>query len=472
VPKYKKMRKTNTLWLFLFWINSSFLLAQTSIESIFPLKWKTYVGQTTYRTNILLHQNKIWLGSNGNTLDKTSQDEFDAVFSIDARTGQVVQKIQPLIPNGQKKDLSDLDVNGIAIDENKLYFGIDEGYFYAYDLSQNKILWQYKTPFLENIENIGNVEGCPVVIDLNQDDENDVVFSVRGRGIVALNGKTGSPLWVQILTNDNGAFLTSPLCVDVNADNIPDVISGGWNATSIERESLLYALNGKNGEIIWKYTLGTGLKSSPILVEKGEKKAIVVASTYSVVHYIDLQGKHLYALDLNLPSGAISGLYAAVTLSPNETLAIGSSWWSGNDDGLWIAHLQKAEIEKENRYGYRIVSNKAQTFFPANRITASAVVGQINSKKSWQIAVPTEKGELLLYDENTRKLERYKIPSGSECTPLLADIDGDKKLELLIACYDGYLYCYDLPFKKAKVFSGQFRQDNRNRATLKLNKSK
>jgi outer membrane protein assembly factor BamB len=468
VPKYEKMIKNINILLIFLCLKCHFLLAQTSIESIFPLKWKTYIGQTTYRTNILLHQNKIWLGSNGNTLDKTSQDEFDAVFSIDTKTGQILQKIQSFIPSGQKKEMSDLDVNGIAIDEQKLYFGTDEGYFYAYDISQNKILWQYKAPFLENIENTGNVEGCPVVVDLNQDGENDVVFSVRGRGIVALNGKTGSPLWVQILTNDNGAFLTSPLCVDVNADNIPDVISGGWNATSTDRESLLYALNGKNGEIIWKYTLGTGLKSSPILVEKGEKKAIVVASTYSVVHYIDLQGKHLYALDLNLPSGAISGLYAAATLTPNETLAIGSSWWSGDDDGLWIAHLQKAEIEKENRYGFRIVSSKAQTFFPANRITASAVVGQIIHKKSWQIAVPTEKGELLVYDENTRKLERYKMPAGSECTPLLADIDGDKKLELLIASYDGFLYCYGLPIKKAKVFSGQFRQDNLNRATLKL----
>ncbi|MDW8297375.1 MAG: hypothetical protein RMJ97_10895 [Raineya sp.] len=459
------MRK-NTL-TFLIGFQISFLFAQEPTPIPFPLKWKTYIGQTTYRSNILLHQNKIWLGSNGNTLDATSQDEFDAVFTLDAKTGKIEQKIMPFIPDGQKKDLNDLDVNGIAIEEEKLYFGIDEGYLYAYDLKQNKILWHYKTPFLEK-ENTGNVEGCPVLADLNQDGENDVICNVRGRGVVALNGKTGVPLWIQMLTYDNGAFLCSPLCVDVNNDGIDDVISGGWNSGGLGRESLLYALNGKNGQILWNYSLGTGLKSSPILVEKGSKKAIVVASTYSVVHYVDLQGKHLYALDLNLPSGQISGLYASPTITPNETLAIGTSWWSDNDDGLWIAHLKSADIEQENSYGYRIVSSKAQNFFPANRITASAVVGQITHKKNWQLAVPTEKGELLIYDETTRKLERYKLPAGSECTPLLADIDNDKKLELLIASYDGYLYCYALPHKKAKVFSGQFRQNNRNQATLKI----
>jgi hypothetical protein len=60
------------------------------------------------------------------------------------------------------------------------------------------------------------------------------------------------------------------------------------------------------------------------------------------------------------------------------------------------------------------------------------------------------------------------LPAGSEATPFVGDIDNDKKLELLVATYDGNLYCYQLPLKKAKVFTGQFRHDNKNQATLRL----
>jgi outer membrane protein assembly factor BamB len=439
------------------------------IENVFPLKWKTYIGQTTYRTNILLHQNKIWVGSNGNTLDRVPNDENDAVFAIEPQTGKILEKIKPTYQNLAKE--LDTDVNGIAIDGNKLFFGTDLKSLYCYDIQTKQFLWQYNTPNENPEGNTGNIESCPLLTDLNADSENDVVITIRGKGVAALNGKTGKVLWLNVLTNDDGAFLTSPCAVDVNADGILDIITGGWDKTTFGRESLVYALNGKNGEIIWKFALYSGLKSSPIVVKKGKKTAIMVANTYSIVFMIDLQGKLLYAIDLNMPEqapyyGGISGLYASPVLTPNETMGIGSSWWSSDEqDGFWLTHLQKAPLVTEK--DLKFVDKKVSKFFPANRITASAVVAQINAK-NWQMAVPTEKGKLLIYDEKTKMLQTLLLPAGSEATPFVGDIDKDKKLELLIATYDGNLYCYQLPLKKAKVFIGQFRQDNKNQANIRL----
>ena len=447
------------------------------IEDVFPMKWKTYIGQTTYRSNILLHQGKIWIGSNGNTLERNASDENDAVFTLSTKTGEILAKIQPIGKNDDK-EIPDFDVNGIAIEGNKLFFGTDYKTLYCYDIEKKEFLWQYSAPTDAVGGNYGNIESCPLLADLNRDGESDVVITVRGKGVVAVNGKTGKPIWVNILSQAEGAFLSSPCSIDVNKDDIPDIITGGWGT---EYESYLYALDGKTGKILWQFNLGAGLKSSPSVIHKGKKTAILVASTYSIVYMVDLKGQPLYAINLNMPDeapffGGISGLFASPTLTPNETLGIGTAWWSNEQDGLWITHLQKTPLKDANIKGgietdegktLKIVDKTFSKFFPANRVSASAVVAQI-SNKNWQIIVPTEKGQLLIYDEKKKLMQVLLLPAGSETTPFIGDIDGDGKLELLIATYNGYLYCYQLPRKKAKVFVGQFRQDNKNQATIRL----
>lgn len=436
------------------------------IEDVFPMKWKTYIGQTTYRSNILLHQGKIWVGSNGNTLERNANDENDAVFALNTKTGEVLAKIQP-IGKTDDKEVPDFDVNGIAIEGNKLFFGTDYKTLYCYDIEKKEFLWQYSAPTDAVGGNYGNIESCPLLVDLNRDGESDAIITVRGKGVVAVNGKTGKPIWVNILSQAEGAFLTSPCSIDVNKDDIPDIITGGWGT---EYESYLYALDGKTGKILWQFNLGSGLKSSPSVVHKGKKTAILVATTYSLVYMVDLQGKPLYAIDLTMPDEApyfagISGLFSSPVLTPNETLGIGSAWWSNEQDGFWITHLQKAVLKEEKNM--KVVDKKVSKFYSANRVSASAVVAQINNK-NWQIAVPTEKGQLLIYDEKKKSMQTLLLPAGSETTPFVGDIDGDKRLELLIATYDGHLYCYQLPMKKAKVFVGQFRKDNKNQAIIRL----
>ncbi|GAB4126624.1 MAG: hypothetical protein OHK0045_01560 [Raineya sp.] len=444
------------------------------IEEVFPMKWKTYIGQTTYRSNILFHQGKIWLGSNGNTLERSANDENDAVFVLDTKNGQILSKIKP-ISKPDDTEIPDFDVNGIAIEGNKLFFGTDYKTLYCYDTEKKEFLWQYHTPSDAAGGNYGNIESCPLLVELNGDGESDVVITVRGKGVVAVNGKTGKPLWLNILSQAEGAFLTSPCAIDVNKDNIPDIITGGW---STEYASYLYALDGKTGKILWQFNLGSGLKSSPSIIHKGKKTAILVATTYSIVYMVGLNGKVLYAINLSMPEeapffGGISGLFASPILTPNETLGIGTSWWSSEQDGLWISHLQKAMLKEESRSTWegagsiKMVDKAHSKFFSANRISASAVVAQI-SNKNWQIIVPTEKGKLMIYDEKNRSMQILLLPAGSETTPFVGDIDGDGKLELLLATYDGYLYCYGLSLKKAKVFIGQFRQDNKNQATIRL----
>jgi hypothetical protein len=51
-------------------------------------------------------------------------------------------------------------------------------------------------------------------------------------------------------------------------------------------------------------------------------------------------------------------------------------------------------------------------------------------------------------------LREFELPSGTETSPTLTDVDCDGKLDLLISCYDGFLYCYATPFsEKALAFA-------------------
>ncbi len=89
----------------------------------------------------------------------------------------------------------------------------------------------------------------PRFIDLNLDGTNDVVigggneFQRTGNGILALNGKNGETLWKCEAPTQ---IYTSALFQDINNDKVPDVFIGG-------RTAQFYALDGKTGKPIWKF---------------------------------------------------------------------------------------------------------------------------------------------------------------------------------------------------------------------------
>lgn len=92
--------------------------------------------------------------------------------------------------------------------------------------------------WVQDIPDIGSLSS-PRAVDLTNDGILDIVmggggpeFASTEYGVFALDGKDG--------------VIGSPVFRDLNEDEIPDVIIGG-------RSSILYAINGKNGELFWEY---------------------------------------------------------------------------------------------------------------------------------------------------------------------------------------------------------------------------
>ncbi len=95
----------------------------------------------------------------------------------------------------------------------------------------------------------------PRVTDLNADGIGDVIFGT-GRtefhacdsAVIALDGKDGNMLW-KVPSIDH--LFTSPMFMDITGDQVPEVFMGGRSAT-------LIAINGKTGDVIWTFDRSQG----------------------------------------------------------------------------------------------------------------------------------------------------------------------------------------------------------------------
>lgn len=90
----------------------------------------------------------------------------------------------------------------------------------------------------------------PRITDLNGDGTGDIVFGA-GReefhacdsAVIALDGATGKMLW-HVPADDH--IFASASFKDINGDHVEDVFIGG-------RSAGLFAINGKTGEVLWKF---------------------------------------------------------------------------------------------------------------------------------------------------------------------------------------------------------------------------
>jgi outer membrane protein assembly factor BamB len=154
-------------------------IGQTEFSNEFPIKWKSKIGITTYRTNILEEDGFIYIGSNGLNAN-SKNDNQDGVFKIKAKNGKIVNSYQ-------SQFLGDNDVTAIALKDGKLYFGTDNYYFYCFDEKTGQELWKFRTPY--------DVESAPSIADLDNDGKDEVVFCVQQNGVYCLNTEDGSEKW-------------------------------------------------------------------------------------------------------------------------------------------------------------------------------------------------------------------------------------------------------------------------------------
>lgn len=413
------------------------LSAQKPVTSQFPLQWKTKIGVTTYRTNMVYHNGLIYIGSNGESRDKLI-DDLDGVYAIDPKSGAI--KATYKVPFA-----GDNDVTGIAIADNKLFFGTDNYYFFCFDLSSGQELWKSPREY--------DVESAPVCEDVNTDGKKDVIFSVEGYGFYALNGVDGSQIWAQDSISSHNGNVPS-LLIDINGDGVKDIVNAGRgaaNSDEIDGFKMAHygdyhiALNGKNGRLLWLRETGAGVHTSPYVYTVNGQQRVALLDCYGEFQVVDLQGNLLSKVGLGY------GWFTSPVMTTDGHLIVGRFGIEYTDDVLETNENNPIPYPGSKADSYNVAMDDEQI------ISATTMIGDVLGKGTQQAIGVTERGIMFIMSTEGKELMKLKLPGkGAEASVFIQDVDSDGKLEILVADLDGNLYCFSTN-SKGKVEHGAFR---------------
>ena len=157
--------------------------------------------------------------------------------------------------------------------------GDSDGTFYALNGSNGGILWEYE------INGSIKMYAPPAVGDLDNDGKNEVIFFGGDGYAYALNGEDGSLLW---RFNAGQQVLSSAALADVDDDGRLEVIFGVIGSS--QKYGYIYTLNGEDGSILWKRKIEEKGKyfygrypafSSPVLGDiDGDGRLEIILSSY------------------------------------------------------------------------------------------------------------------------------------------------------------------------------------------------
>ena len=406
--------------------------------------WKTKIGNTSYRTIPVISNGNIYIGSNGSHFRDYAIDEGNGVFVLNAANGN--QKIH--FANDQ---FGDMDVNGILNDGGKFYFGNDNEEFLCVD-ALGAVQWR--------IPASGDIEHRPVLFDV--DGQKTVAFATETGQIVALDAATGKERWSYYHKNFEGwkpgdnrtvfkvkmhfteanIFFNEPSVVDLNGDAVKDLVyNTNWGD--------FMAISGNTGKVLWSidredepgFVANMG-REKPLIIGEGTKAQMMIMQwnqrdgNKDYVAFYNAKGKLIKRIDANrdLGNSLISQTDGAF-FTTTSILIPGKS-----PDDLKIIAIDSAFRTLEGgdispRFGDGQVSTMKIHY---NNEDCAVVLFQ------YDFLMNRGQSPLMLIGLKTGKVHiKAYLPANSEFTPVLNDFNKDGKIDVLVGCYDGFLYCFN-----------------------------
>lgn len=183
-------------------------------------------------------------------------NSVDGIKAFNRKTGHEVWSLQ--LQNGVE--------GGAVVDENRLYFGSNNGYFYCLDIHSGQVLWKYRL----NSESLT----YPLV-------QGEFVYHVTGNNtLYSFNKKTGESIWVK--TNAAKSNMT------VRGQTSP-IYENGRLYLGFSDGSFV-SINALNGRELWSKRIGDDKKFNDV-----DATAVIAENCVLVASYANA----LYCLDKN-----------------------------------------------------------------------------------------------------------------------------------------------------------------------------
>jgi outer membrane protein assembly factor BamB len=415
------------------------------------LAWKAHTGSASFRTNVILKDSLLIMGSNGsNFQDWNLFDSLSGIHVLRRSNGKPMAHFA-------NEALGDMDVNGTLLLDGRLYFGNDNDEL-SCTTPNGRTLW--------NIRTSGDIEHEPVT--LRSGNRNLVVFATETGEVCAVEPVLGKKVWSFYLddfygwkTGDNRAwfkvtshftdgrtFYTKPILADLNLDGTDDLVY-------VTFYSNVVAIDGRNGRKLWSRDCPEYLSRNLTPTGSGKDIAFLglqiqrdgkTGKNFVSLTRIDAKGKQKNLLriraqdgiglnTLTLPSGDI-------LMTTTDRLLVFNPH---NGKRRWINralayHTYDSSEQKTYRYSRNssesLLGNR--TFPYQGDSSCIAIVDQYDQAFS-------EKGVLEIVSlDKGRVLRRFSLEARSELPPLIEDIDRDGRLDMLINSHNDTTYCYRL----------------------------
>lgn len=387
-------------------------------------RWTAPVGLTAWFSTILAVDGQIYVASLGTRFGSTG-DTADGVVRVNGADGTAEIHFSPPAPVNNPRDIV-----GVAFANDGLLVAVYDGMIYALDRT-GAIRWQAR---------VGSpAVAAPLVLDTNRDDVMDVVVATRAGDVVALSGRNGHTSWVarvaapdQRTQSSLGATLALG---DLQGDSVCELlVTYPDGAAAVVRAA--------DGRVIWQHdfpvtvdggicaprnagaeqcwlTERTGVVWSLNATNSGFEclPLNVLVATHSEEHVIaglrtlQLPGVDLPAL-LSCPTGPYASTGGAVV-----TLGPGGVLWRCPVPGTIWGTPAIADLNGDAR--------------------AEIVIGLIQPNPGGP-----PRGALIIISQRGHILAQEPLSDGVEAAPVVADVDGDGRLDILVADQAGRLHCF------------------------------
>ncbi len=202
-----------------------------------------------------------------------------------------------------------------ALDEDKIYFGSDSGYFWALDQKNGKVVWRHRIFWFSR----KGIFSSPAICKEN------VYFGAYDGNIYCLNKETGKKKWIFMEADWVGS---SPvISEDLN------LLFIGLEFGLLRKQGGIVALNLNTGKKVWEQKMSKFVHCTPIYLKK--KKMVAIGGNDGCVHLFGARnGKKIWTYQ-----AGDEIKYSLETDAENKFIFFGST-----DGNLYIIDVDSGEL--------------------------------------------------------------------------------------------------------------------------------
>lgn len=352
--------------------------------------WAVDVGRTDERTTSFFHDGAVWIGT------KAGKHGPAGVYVIDGKTGTR----RAVLPAAQG------EVVGIAFDGGRVYSTSLEGEV-AVTSTTGAVIFRARAS--------SPIVTPPTLVDADGDGVLDIaVGESRGR-VTVFDGRTGKASWSRSLGGMIGSGLAA---ADIDGDGKTEIVAG-------TDAGGLFAVRAVDGSTLWQTTRGSALRAAPVLCDVDlNGKLEVIAGWYEgdLGIFAGATGKALWSQRVEEDGGEKTGIVASPTPLPGGTLLVPTARHGKDDAVLFVKAHDRAFRSREGS------------------VFASPVLGTVRATGNRvEAVVGTDNGEVYSFDAAGGASYLYRLEGSLAAPALLADIENNGIVELVVATREGRL---------------------------------